>query len=1136
MGYTGNMSVHKARMKIKYDPPTRYVRSSLHWGTICVLLGLLVAGGIRYLTTSQRAGALDFTTHLLSGDTSAVGVLSVEATDIDDDGDIDAITCGKDGLKVYKQLTGVTFEAKLIDDKACERVIVADLDKDGASDLLLTMWGRQPSVRWYRNTGNVEFSGTNIGTGSDGKAAVGDVDGDGALDVVTATTQGSLVVLERWMNNGSGSFTSTQLSADSGIQAIAIGDVDGNGFRDVVTSGSQGLQRWHTSDGLAFSRIDLDDSHTGQRHLAIGDINNDNKTDIVAAEPGGNQVIYYRNIDKWAFQRIDIGSDIDATTVQIVDLDEDGDMDVLAAAQDNNLIAWFDNDGSDSFTKRTLAEGLQSIFGVKAVDVDNDNDFDVIGGNHMRGTVYWFERVAAKPVATEPGSITQSTDGKGIITFTTTVSDGDYDATRIRVQYSLDGVNWYKPWLTSASPSAGAVNLKNSHGYQVGTTNAIDTNGNSEVTVTMKWDTKSAENTGGPVTGEQESVRLRIIPRDAVGNGETVDSDVFEIDNRGPLTTGMTVKQLASDLADLEWGKITDNSGAEFQIYYGSDAAKVLSKDSEVWDGSDDTALSEMSATGTTITDLAADTLYTFKLVLKDAFGNEASLSSVTGRTTKDGTSLVVTPGVSPNTTPAATVSAEPLPETTILPSTEPTLMPTATLTASPVVTIRPTVSLTPEIEETNLPPQADAGDDLVVNNGELVILDGTASRDPEGASLIYNWRQVVGKPVSLSSSNTATPSFTAKHDDDSYVFALTVRDLGGRVATDSVTIVTRLPLVQTIKKQNVEPTQTTNNIPFIVSGLLAPANYLLLFLAFCVTGVAIQGRIPHVLKFNIKQLIRRKTVQKTMSEMHVLRVLDSQNGRRLANVKLQVKGMDDKVWGKAETTENGEAALQLPVGRYRVELRGGAYSFAQAGLQIPVQSGEVVYTGGSLQVNRQDEPMTILVPLKRVVDEVLSWRMKLLKSWQFIQRRSHFLAWPVYIGGAGLNTTLLLWVAQLQFLIIEVIYIALVFIKVWIEMRQTPSYGVVRDAISRVPLDLAVVRLYEEKTGKLVLTRATNGQGKFFALPPSGTYTVTVTKPGYATFTRHDVMVNREQSGALQIQTDLMPVVPIARPFMAAA
>lgn len=1133
MGYTGSMSVHKGRIRIRYGPPRGPGWSFLRWGTTSILLVLLLVGGLRYVMVSQRAEALDFTTHLLSGDTTAVGVLGIEATDIDDDGDIDAITCGKDGLKVYQQAAGVKFEMKLIDDKACERVVSADLDKDGASDLLVTMWGRQPSVRWYRNTGNVEFSGTNIGTGSDGKAAVGDVDGDGSLDVVTATTQGSLIVLERWMNDGSGAFTSTSLSADSGVQGISIGDVDGNGYRDIVTGGSKGLQRWHTADGLTFESIDLDDANTGQRHLAIADVNHDNKTDIVAAEPGGNQVIYYRNIDEWAFQRIDIGSDIDATSIQIIDLNEDGDEDVLVAAQDDNLIAWLDNDGSDSFTQRTIAEDLQSIFGVKAIDVDNDNDLDVIGGNHMRGTVYWYERVVAKPVASKPADIEQSTDGKGIVTFSTTVSDGDWDATRIRVQYSLDGVVWYKPWLTSAAPSAGAVNLKNSHGYQVGTTNAIDTDKNSSVTVTMKWDTKSAENTGGPLTGEKTSVRLRIIPRDAVGNGSAADSNIFEVDNGGPLTAGMTVDQLASDSASLEWGKVTDISGTEYQIYYGANAAEVLSRDSEIWDSSDDSALSDMSAIGTTITDLTADTLYTFKLVLKDAFGNETSLSSVTGRTTKDGTSLVVTPGVSSTTTPAATVSAEPSPETTILPSTEPTLMPTATITASPA-TIRPSVSPTPEIEVTNLPPLSDAGDDLVVNSGELVILDGTASRDPEGASLTYSWRQVVGKPVSLSSSNSATPSFTAEYDDNSYVFALTVRDIGGKVATDSVTIVTREPWATAIKNQSVVTNETSNYLPFIVSGLLAPANYLLLLLAFGVTGAAIQSRIPNVLRFNIKQLIKKRIVLKATSGIHVLRVLDSQNGRRLANVKLLIRGMDDKVWGKAETTENGEAALQLPVGRYRVELLGGVFDFAPAGMQIPVQSGEIVYTGGNLQVNRQDQPMTILVPLKRATDEVLSWRIGVLKSWQFIQRRSYFLAWPIYIVGAGLNTVLLIWVPQVQFLIIEVIYIGLVLIKVWIEMRQTPSYGVVRDAISHVPLDLAVVRLYEDKTDKLVLTRATNGQGKFFALPPSGTYTVTVTKPGYATFTKHDVQVNHEQGRALQIQTDLMPVVPIARPMMA--
>ena len=1127
MGYTGNMSVHKARMKIKYGPRAGYLWSSLRWSATVILFCLLLVGGFRYLTTSRQAGALDFTTHLLSGDTTAVGVLSVEATDIDDDGDIDVITCGKDGLKVYTQSTGVTFGAKLIDDKACERVVVADLDKDGASDLLLTMWGTQPSVRWYRNTGNVEFSGTNIGTGSDGKAAVGDVDGDGALDVVAATTQGSLVVLERWMNNGSGTFTSTQLSADSGVQAIAIGDVDGNGFRDIVTSGSQGLQRWHTSDGLTFSRIDLDDAHTGQRHLAIADMNNDNKTDIIAAEPGGNQVIYYRNIDEWAFQRIDIGSDIDAATVQAVDLDEDGDGDVLVAAQDDNQIAWLENDGSDSFTKRTIAEGLQSIFGVKAIDLDNDNDLDVIGGNHMRGTVYWYERVVAKPVASKPANIEQSTDGKGIITFSTAISDGDFDATRIRVQYSIDGVNWYKPWLTAASPSAGTVNLKNSHGYQVGTTNAIDTNSNSSVTITMKWDTKSAENTGGPISGEQSAVRLRIIPRDGVGNGATSDSDVFEIDNRGPSASGVTVEQLSSDSVYLDWGKVADSSGVSFQVYYGTDAAKVLTKDSDIWDTSDDEAMSDLDSTGTTVTGLVANTLYTFKLVMEDAFGNETSLGSVSGRTTADGSDAVIeTPSISPVITTIVVPSAIPMPEASPLPSSEPSVEPSpeATVVASP----------TPETEGENLPPRAEAGKDLVVNSGQLVILDGTGSRDPEGASLVYSWRQVVGKPVSLSSSNTATPSFTAEHEDDSYVFALTVRDIGGRVATDTVTVVTRPPLAPITKQQNLSPEEQMIDVPFIVSGLLAPANYALLLLSFFVTGVGGHGRIPDLFMLKIKQVMNQRKKTKGRRGGHVIRVVDAQTGRRLAGIKLVVKGMDDKIWSKAITTEQGEAAMQLPVGQYRVQLKEDVYSFTPAGSKIPVQPGEVVYAGGNLQVKRQDEPMTILVPLKRAGGEIKSWRMSILKSWQFVQRRSHLLAWPVYIAGSGLNTVLLLWVPQLQCLIIEIIYIVLVLIKVWMEVRQTPSYGVVRDAISRVPLDLAVVRLYEEKSNKLVLTRATNGQGKFFALPPSGLYTVTVTKPGYATFTKHGVAVGREQNTAMQIQTDLMPVVPKVRPMMA--
>jgi hypothetical protein len=713
----------------------------------------------------------------------------------------------------------------------------------------------------------------------------------------------------------------------------------------------------------------------------------------------------------------------------------------------------------------------------------------------------------------------------------------------MRILYSLDGVNWYKPWLTAATPSAGAVNLKNSHGYQVGTNNAIDTNSNSSVTVTMKWDTKSAENTGGPVRGEQQAVRLRIIPRDAVGNGLTVESDKFEIDNSGPQVAGLTVNRIDSEQALLKWGKAIDNSAVEYQIYYGTDSAVVLTQDSAVWDSTDDAALSDISTSSTTVTGLVADSFYTFKLVIKDVFGNETSLPSVSDRTVKVSETVTTTPSVVPVASPATTLpvtspSEIPVPETSLIPIVTPeaTIVPSSE--PSLLVSLSPAPSPTPveDDAERNLPPRADAGRDMVVNNGDLVILDGTASRDPEGALLTYNWRQVVGKPVVLSSNNTATPSFTAEHEDDSYVFALTVRDISGSVATDSVTVVTRPPLAQVIQHDRPQIEEEASQVPYIVSGLLGPANYALLFLSLFVTGIATQSRLPSIFKLKLKKLTVKGRFLKANKGGHVLRVVDAQTGRRLSGVRLVVKGMDDKVWNKAESSATGEATVQLPVGQYRVELKGGAYTFSPAGLKVPVQSKEIVYSGGNLQVKRQDEPMMIIIPLKRTSSEVKSWRMSWLKGWQFIQRRSHVLAWPVYILGASLNTVLLLWVPQLQYLVIEVVYIGLVLTKVWLELKQTPSYGVVRDAISRVPLDLAVVRLYEEKTNKLVLTRATNGQGKFFALPPSGTYTVTVTKPGYAAFTKHGVSVSRDQSTAMQIQTDLMPVIPKVRPLMAAA
>ncbi|MBM5789969.1 carboxypeptidase regulatory-like domain-containing protein, partial [Candidatus Parcubacteria bacterium] len=68
---------------------------------------------------------------------------------------------------------------------------------------------------------------------------------------------------------------------------------------------------------------------------------------------------------------------------------------------------------------------------------------------------------------------------------------------------------------------------------------------------------------------------------------------------------------------------------------------------------------------------------------------------------------------------------------------------------------------------------------------------------------------------------------------------------------------------------------------------------------------------------------------------------------------------------------------------------------------------------------------------------------------------------------------------------------------------RKRKGYGVVYHAVSRLPVDLAVVRLFlvEDETkpgpGRLIQSRVTDKQGRFFFLIQPGSYRLTATKAG---------------------------------------
>ncbi|MCI0564331.1 MAG: hypothetical protein MN733_38145, partial [Nitrososphaera sp.] len=62
----------------------------------------------------------------------------------------------------------------------------------------------------------------------------------------------------------------------------------------------------------------------------------------------------------------------------------------------------------------------------------------------------------------------------------------------------------------------------------------------------------------------------------------------------------------------------------------------------------------------------------------------------------------------------------------------------------------------------TNRAPMSSAGADQNVDPNVLVTLNGTASSDPEGAGLTYQWTQTAGPSVTLSSSTSVSPTFTS--------------------------------------------------------------------------------------------------------------------------------------------------------------------------------------------------------------------------------------------------------------------------------------------------------------------------------------------------------------------------------------
>jgi hypothetical protein len=357
---------------------------------------------------------------------------SLAIGDVNEDGYLDIVTANQADNTVSVLLgKGNGVFASKVDYTVGDgpnSVAIADLDGDGHLDIITAAQGwdstgyNQLTILFGKGNGTFS-SPVNYAVGvHPGSVAVGDLNGDGKLDIVATDAANGVSVL---LNNGDGTFGfASEYSVGARPMSVALADLNGDGNLDIITTNiaaddvsvllgkGNGTFGSHQDYTVGFSPVSL----------AVGDVDGDGYSDIFATNAGDGTVSVLLNQGDGTFAaKVDYAVGGCPESIAVADFNDDGKLDVVAGNFDDGTVSVLLQSSSDL----SLAAPTYTNQNTPTITVTIASD--AVGTTFSNNTTVFLD-VATGSDETFTLNYASATIVNGVATFvlTTPLADGTY--------------------------------------------------------------------------------------------------------------------------------------------------------------------------------------------------------------------------------------------------------------------------------------------------------------------------------------------------------------------------------------------------------------------------------------------------------------------------------------------------------------------------------------------------------------------------------------------------------------------------------------------------------------------------------------------------------------------------------------